>query len=111
MRSFTALLTCVLLAVEPFADATCTKGILPAREAKAVSSFRKNKIIPGVVAPSWDPKLEVIPNYGSKIINFGTVTSTLETVQEPTIRFNAEPGFDARKTNYTGMFASALNVE
>lgn len=102
MYSYMNILTTALLAAAPFADAACGKGISGQRKAKALSAFREANIIPGAVAKRWNPTLDVRPFYGEMEIDFGTVTSTVETVPAPDIRFSPENGRSAYETNYTG---------
>ena len=75
MLSYATLLTAFLAGFSAAAP-SCLTGISAQRKQKAKSTFAKAKLIPGIVASSWDPKLELIPIYNEKVVNFGNKFST-----------------------------------
>lgn len=99
MRSPTFI--AAILASAGFAAANCGSGISATRKAKAVKAFKDNTIIPGVVAPKWNPTLDVKPSYGKKAVDFGNLFSTVESAMAPTVNIGPESAHDPAQTNYT----------
>ena len=60
-------------------------GITPARAAKAKAAFRKAGLVPGKVgrAGTFNPTIEVIPDYNGKVVNFGkSITFALDHIRD-----------------------------
>ncbi|OAK93901.1 PEBP-like protein, partial [Phaeosphaeriaceae sp. SRC1lsM3a] len=75
-------------------------GISTERAAEVQAVFQTSGVIPDVV-PDIEPTTELTVKYGNINENLGNDFNVLQTLQEPTISFPPEEGFDPSSTKYT----------
>ncbi|KAK4497276.1 hypothetical protein PRZ48_011726 [Zasmidium cellare] len=75
----------------------CGTGITPAEASRVRASFTSAGIVPTLI-PTINPKVKLSITYGTKNVDLGTQTSTLDTLLPPTFSFTAEPGAPADAT-------------
>lgn len=61
-----------LLGAASVTEAFCLTGIGAQRKTNVRNKFSAAKIIPGPVAQSWNPVVNVLANYNGKQVNLGT---------------------------------------